>query len=74
MVRLSIKIPNLFSLFFLKLFLYSRSGDCKDVAAMWEELALKEEDKKSTDIQFAKVDCTTESELCEYHDVSKYPT
>ncbi|CEP03203.1 Thioredoxin domain-containing protein [Plasmodiophora brassicae] len=45
-------------------------GHCKSLAQTWEELATKLKD----DVNVAKVDCTSNSNLCQRFNVRGYPT
>lgn len=51
-----------------------RSGECKSVAGIWEELALRFNGRPEGDVVLAKVDCTTETDLCARQGVTDYPT
>lgn len=52
---------------------YLRCGHCKRLAPTWEQLAemLNEDD---SNIRIAKVDCTTDSDICKEQDITGYPT
>ncbi|ODM87015.1 Thioredoxin domain-containing protein 5 [Orchesella cincta] len=50
------------------------SGECKNVAGIWEELALRFNKNPDGDVVLAKVDCTTETDLCTKHTITDYPT
>lgn len=51
-----------------------RCGECKSIAGIWEELAVKFNSKPDSEIVVAKVDCQAETDLCAYQDISDYPT
>lgn len=51
-----------------------RSGECKSVAGIWEELGLRFNGRPEGDVVLAKIDCTTETELCARQGVTDYPT
>lgn len=55
------------------LHVFGRCGECKNVAGIWEELAIKF-NKADGGAVVAKVDCQVESDLCAYQDISDYPT
>lgn len=50
-----------------------RCGNCNTFAPTWEQLAemLNEDD---SNVRIAKVDCTTDSEICKEQDITGYPT
>ncbi|OXA61575.1 thioredoxin domain-containing protein 5 [Folsomia candida] len=50
------------------------SGESKNIAGIWEELAFKFNKKPDSEVVVAKVDCQAESDLCAYQDISDYPT
>lgn len=54
--------------------LICRSGESKNIAGIWEELAFKFNKKPDSEVVVAKVDCQAESDLCAYQDISDYPT
>ena len=53
---------------------FIRCGHCKRLHPVWNQLAeILNEDSESK-VTIAKVDCTTDNELCSQHDVTGYPT
>ncbi|TRY71848.1 hypothetical protein TCAL_05412 [Tigriopus californicus] len=51
-------------------------GHCKRLHPAWEDLAKKynEKPEEERDVVIAKVDCTTDTEVCSGQDVTGYPT
>ncbi|CAG9853818.1 unnamed protein product [Phyllotreta striolata] len=49
-------------------------GHCQKFAPKWEQLAEMLNDDDSNNIKIAKVDCTTDSDVCSEQDITGYPT
>lgn len=52
--------------------IFNSLGHCKRLAPTWTELANKY--KSNDKLQVAKVDCTTNKDVCSKHGVRGYPT
>ena len=50
---------------------FIRSGHCKRLLPVWEEFAAKY-NKDGSRYLIAKIDCTSETELCSEHDILGY--
>ena len=59
-------------LMFFSVIELNRCGHCKRMISTWSMLAQKHNAKKK--FLIAKVDCTTETELCSENDILGYPT
>lgn len=49
-------------------------GHCQRVAPTWEQLAQQMNADDTKNVRIAKVDCTTDSQICSDEDVTGYPT
>ncbi|KAG5884135.1 hypothetical protein JTB14_021804 [Gonioctena quinquepunctata] len=49
-------------------------GHCQKFGPKWEQLAEMLNEDETNNIKIAKVDCTTESEVCSEQDITGYPT
>ncbi|CAH1118772.1 unnamed protein product [Phaedon cochleariae] len=49
-------------------------GHCQKFAPKWEQLAEMLNDDEGNNIKIAKVDCTTDSDVCSEQDITGYPT
>lgn len=49
-------------------------GHCQKFAPKWEQLAEMLNEDESNNIKIAKVDCTTDSDVCSEQDITGYPT
>ncbi|XP_056632365.1 thioredoxin domain-containing protein 5 homolog [Diorhabda carinulata] len=49
-------------------------GHCQKFAPKWEQLAEMLNEDETNNIKIAKVDCTTDNEVCSEQDITGYPT
>lgn len=49
-------------------------GHCQRLTPIWEQLAEMLNEDESNNIRIGKVDCTTDSDVCNEYDVTGYPT
>lgn len=54
--------------------LLRRCGHCQRLSPVWEQLAEMLNEDDSNNIRIGKVDCTTDSDVCNEYDVTGYPT